>query len=77
MADESNTRGLPRVHSTSYRRPVWEIVILGGIERMTEQLMRGDAFSDDDLSDMRKLRARLRGFDTALDARERSAGVVE
>ena len=77
MTEKSNAGGLPRVHSTTHRRPVWEIVVLNGIERMTEQLMRGDAFSEDDLSDMRKLRARMTGFDRALEARERAAGVVE
>lgn len=68
--------GLPRVHSTIRRRPVWDIVILGGIERMTERLMSGTDFSADDLNDMRALRQRLRAFDQALEARERAAGIT-
>jgi hypothetical protein len=67
--------GLPRVHSTVRRRPVWERVILGGIESMTEWLMRGDDVSEADLIDMRALRQRLRAFDMALEARERAAGI--
>lgn len=67
---------LPRVPSTIRRRPVWEAVILGGIERMTERLMGGDEVNDDDLRDMLALRQRLRAFDAALTARERQAGVV-
>lgn len=62
--------GLPRVPSTLRRRPVWEAVVLGGIEHLTDRLRRGDEFSADDLSDMRDLRTRLKAFDAALDARE-------
>jgi hypothetical protein len=69
--------GLPRVTSTTRRRPVWDAMILGGIERLTESLMRGDEFSEDDLSAMRDLRRRLAGFDTALAARERAAGMTD
>lgn len=68
--------GLPRVRSTSRRRPVWELVIVGGIERLTEWLMRGDEVSEADLADMRMLRMRLQAFDRALTAREHAAGVV-
>lgn len=74
--DKTQT-GLPRVHSTLRRRPVWDLVIIGGIERMTERLMSGAEFGDADLSDMRALRQRLRAFDVALDARERAAGILE
>jgi hypothetical protein len=77
MQDENKARGLPRVHTAHYRRAVWDIVIIGGVESLTRSLMNGDAFGDDDLHDMRKLRQRLRAFDTALEARERAAGVVE
>ena len=69
--------GLPRVHSTLRRRPVWDLVMLGGIEKLTERLMSGAEFGPDDLSDMRALRQRLRAFDAALDARERVAGMGE
>lgn len=69
--------GLPRVHSTLRRRPVWDRVLLGGIENLTSWLMSGSEVTDDDLRDLRALRARLRGFDMALDARERAAGMTE
>jgi len=68
--------GLPRIQSTLRRRPVWEYVLLGGIERLTERLMSGAECSEEDLHDMRALRLRLRAFDQALDARERAAGTV-
>jgi hypothetical protein len=68
--------GLPRVQSTIRRRPVWDRVLLGGIESMTAWLMSGAEVTEDDLRDMRALRARLRGFENALDARERAAGIV-
>ena len=69
--------GLPRVHSTLRRRPVWDRVLLGGIENMTQWLMSGAEVSADDLADMRALRLRLRAFDQALEARERAAGMKE
>ena len=68
--------GLPRIQSTMRRRPVWDRVLLGGIESMTSWLMSGAEVTEDDLRDMRALRARLRGFEHALEARERAAGVV-
>ena len=69
--------GLPPIRSTLRRRPVWDRVVLGGIENLTQWLMSGAEVSDDDLADMRTLRLRLRAFDQALDARERAAGEVE
>ena len=68
--------GLPRVQSTVRRRMVWEALILGGIERLTEKLMSGDEIPEADLADMMALRQRLRAFDNALTARERAAGIV-
>lgn len=68
--------GLPRVHSTLRRRPVWDRMVLGGVESLTQWLMSGAECSEEDLHDMRALRARLRAFDQALDARERAAGIV-
>lgn len=68
--------GLPRIQTTYRRKLVWDMVLLGGIERLTERLMSGAEFSEEDLRDMRALRARLRGFENALDARERAAGIV-
>ncbi len=69
--------GLPRVHSTLRRRPVWDRVLLGGIENLTSWLMSGNEVSEDDLRDLRALRARLQGFAMALDARERAAGITD
>lgn len=68
--------GLPRVQSTVRRRMIWETVILGGVERLTEKLMSGDEIPEADLTDMIALRQRLRAFDSALMARERAAGIV-
>jgi hypothetical protein len=68
--------GLSQIGSTIRRRPVWDSLILGGIERLTERLMSGVDFSEDDLSDMRALRQRLRAFDRALEAREKAEGIV-
>jgi hypothetical protein len=68
--------GLPRINSNLRRRPVWDRVILGGIESMTQWLMSGAEVTEDDLRDLRALRARLRGFDQALQARENAAGSV-
>lgn len=69
--------GLPPVRSTLRRRPVWDRVVLGGIEAMTQWLMSGAEVSEDDLADMRALRMRLQAFNQALEARERAAGIVE
>lgn len=69
--------GLPPIRSTLRRRPVWDRVVLGGIENLTQWLMSGAEVSDDDLADMRALRLRLRAFDQALGARERAAGELE
>ena len=69
--------GLPRIQTTYRRKPVWETVLLGGIERLTERLMSGAEFTEEDLTDMQALRRRLQAFSNALDARERAAGVVE
>lgn len=69
--------GLPRVKSTLRQRAVWDRVVLGGIEAMTQWLMSGAEVSEDDLADMRALRMRLMAFNQALEARERAAGIVE
>lgn len=68
--------GLPRVQSTLRRRPVWDRMVLGGVESLTQWLMSGADCSEEDLHDMRQLRIRLRAFDQALDARERAAGML-
>lgn len=67
---------LPRVASTVRRRAVWEAVILGGLERLTERLMSGEPIPEEDVQDMIALRQRLRAFDAALTRREQAAGVV-
>lgn len=69
--------GLPRVHRTTRRRPVWDRFVLGGIERLTEWLMSGDEVSEADLDDLRDLRNRTRAFENALTARENAAGMGE
>ena len=69
--------GLPRVHRTTRRRPVWEKFVLGGLERLTEWLMSGDEVTDADLDDLRDLRSRARAFDNALTQRENAAGMGE
>lgn len=68
--------GLPRVASTVRRRLVWEVMILGALERLTDWLMSGNEVSDSDLQDLIALRQRLRAFDNALTARERAAGMT-
>jgi len=68
--------GLARIQVTTRRRMVWDSVLLGGIERLTERLMRGDEFSEEDLKDMQALRRRLQAFSQALDVRERAEGIV-
>jgi hypothetical protein len=67
---------LPAIPSTRRRRAVWEMIILGGIERLTEHLMSGVEIPEADLADMHQLRQRLHAFDNALTAREKAAGIV-
>lgn len=67
---------LPATKPMNRRRPVWEFVILGALERLTEWIMRGDEINDADLQDLLALRQRLRAFDAALTSREKAAGVV-
>lgn len=64
---------LPKIQSTRTKRLVWDMVLLGGIERMTEHLYSGAHIDDDCLADMRLLRQRLRAFDRALEQRELAA----
>jgi len=68
--------GLPEITSTTRRRPVWDAFVIGGLERLTESLMRGNEVPEADLDDMRKLRSRCEAFSAALSARERAAGVA-
>ncbi|MCJ8138571.1 hypothetical protein [Falsirhodobacter halotolerans] len=62
--------GLPRVQDTSRSRDVFAIMVLGGVERLTEDLRRGYPFDEQSLIEMRLLRQRLSAFDAALAARE-------
>lgn len=68
--------GLPAAPNTRRRRPVWELTLLGGIERLTEHLMSGHEIPSEDLADLHALRQRLRAFDNALSARERAADAM-
>lgn len=68
-------KGLPRVADTSRPRDVFAVMVLGGVERLTEALRRGDAFDEQSLGEMRLLRQRLSAFDAALAARE--ANLIE
>lgn len=61
--------GLPKAPSTLRRRLVWETMIVGGIERLTDSLRRGDEFTDADLRDMQSLDRRLGAFSDALASR--------
>jgi hypothetical protein len=67
---------LPRAADTSRPRDCWAIMVLGGVERLTEALRRGDAFDRQSLADMRELRRRLGAFEIALTLRERDAGLA-
>lgn len=64
---------LHKIPSSRTKRLVWDMVVLGGIERMTEHLYSGAHIDDDCLADMRLLRQRLRAFDHALEQREIAA----
>jgi len=68
--------GLRAIQTTTRRRPIWDAMVLGGIERLTRQLMDGVEFSEEDLKDMQELRRRLQAFDRALAAREKAEGIV-
>ncbi len=68
--------GLPRIADRSRPRDVWAVMVLGGVERLTESLRRGDPYDEQSLADMRALRMRLTAFEAALTAREREAGLT-
>ena len=68
--------GLPRVQDTTRPRDVFEIMVLGPVERMTDSLRRGDAFGAQALAEMEQLQRRLRAFDAALTARIQAAQQV-
>jgi len=68
--------GLRAIQTTTRRRPIWDAMVLGGVERLTRQLMEGVEFSEEDLEDMQALRRRLQAFDRALTAREKAEGIL-
>ena len=68
--------GLRRVQSRASARPLWSSFVLGGVEKITERLMRGDEFSAEDLADMKHLRMRVEAFARALDDRIAAEGTL-
>ena len=60
---------LPAAPTTRHRRAVWNLVLCGGIERLTEELRAGREFDEADLADMQTLAQRLDGFRAALEMR--------
>ena len=69
--------GLPRVADSTRPHDAFALVVLGGIEKMTWALNRGEAVSAKGLADMQALRRRLDAFSRALDARLVAAGVSD
>jgi len=69
--------GLPEVRRATKRRAWFETMILGGVERLTERLMSGDAVSETDLDDIEEFARRAGALIRALEARKREAGVIE
>ena len=63
------TEGLPRVADASRPHDAFALVVLGGVEKMTWALQRGEPFSAKALADMQALQRRLGAFSRALDAR--------
>lgn len=61
--------GLPRSQDTTRPHDAWGLFVLGGVEKMTMALRRGDPFSERALNDMQQLQRRLAAFSDALDAR--------
>jgi hypothetical protein len=66
---------IPRSASTLKRRPVLEKFVFGGIEHITEWVMRSyDDISDEDERDIEQLIARVKALERAIEARKRAAG---
>ena len=66
--------GLPRVKDATRPRDCWAVMVVGGVERLTEALRRGDAFDAQSLDDMDDLCRRLDAFRNALDMRKQLVG---
>ena len=61
--------GLPRMKDNSRPQDAWTLLVCGGIERLTQSLQRGDAFTESALQDMLKMDRRLKAFHNALNDR--------
>ncbi len=63
------SKGLPRAQDNDRPQDAWSIMVLGGIERLTHSLRRGDAYTMKALNDMLTLQRRLQAFSDALTMR--------
>ena len=61
--------GLPREKDTTRPQDAFSLVLLGGVERMTMSLRRGEPFTEKALNDMLALDRRLSAFSQALHDR--------
>lgn len=61
--------GLPRAKDATRPQEAWNVFVLGGVEKLTHSLRRGDPYSERALQDMIALQNRLSAFSDALDAR--------
>jgi hypothetical protein len=61
--------GLTRAKDETRPQDAFTVMVLGGIERLTHALRKGDPFSEKALHDMQALDRRLRAFSDALSAR--------
>lgn len=61
--------GLPRAKDETRPQDAFTLMVLGGVERMTHALRRGDPFSEKALLDMLALDRRLNAFSDALHSR--------
>ena len=61
--------GLPREKDTTKGQDAFSLVLLGGVERMTHSLRRGNPFTEKALNDMLALDRRLNAFSDALHSR--------
>lgn len=61
--------GLPRAKDETRPQDTFDLMVLGGIERLTTALRRGDPFSEKALNEMIALDRRLSAFSAALHNR--------
>jgi len=61
--------GLPKVKDETRQQDAWRLFVLGGVEKMTYSLRKGDAFTERAVNDMMALQRRLQAFSDALDGR--------